>query len=44
MTPGDAAFQMKALGHDFFVFRNAETGGIGVVYWCKDGNYGLMSP
>ncbi|MGQ9692156.1 MAG: ribosome hibernation-promoting factor, HPF/YfiA family [Thermaceae bacterium] len=44
MTPEDAVFQMEALGHDFFVFRNAETEEINVVYRRKDGNYGLIAP
>ncbi|KGQ21985.1 ribosome hibernation-promoting factor, HPF/YfiA family [Thermus filiformis] len=44
MTPEDAVFQMEALGHDFFVFRNAETDEINVVYRRKDGNYGLIAP
>ncbi|MER3451361.1 MAG: ribosome-associated translation inhibitor RaiA [Thermus sp.] len=44
MTPEDAVFQMEALGHSFFVFRNAETDEINVVYRRKDGNYGLIAP
>jgi putative sigma-54 modulation protein len=44
MTPEDAVFQMEALGHDFFVFRNAETDEINVVYRRRDGNYGLIAP
>lgn len=44
MTPEDAVFQMEALGHDFFVFRNAETDEISVVYRRKDGHYGLIEP
>jgi len=42
MTPEDAAFQMEALGHDFFVFKNADTNQINVIYKRKDGNYGLI--
>ncbi|AEB12289.1 ribosome hibernation-promoting factor, HPF/YfiA family [Marinithermus hydrothermalis] len=44
MTPEDAAIQMEALGHDFFVFRNAETDEINVIYRRRDGNYGLIEP
>ncbi len=42
MTPEDAAFQMEALGHTFFVFKNADTDQINVIYKRKDGNYGLI--
>ncbi len=44
MTPEDAAVQMEALGHSFFVFKNADTGAINVIYRRKDGNYGLIEP
>ncbi|WP_027881768.1 ribosome hibernation-promoting factor, HPF/YfiA family [Meiothermus rufus] len=44
MTPEDAAFEMEALGHDFFVFRNAQTDQINVIYRRRDGNYGLIEP
>ncbi|GGJ73640.1 ribosome hibernation promotion factor [Deinococcus aquiradiocola] len=44
MTPEDAAAQMEALGHDFYVFLSAKTGGCGVVYRRKDGHYGLIEP
>ncbi|GIW34558.1 ribosome hibernation-promoting factor, HPF/YfiA family [Meiothermus sp.] len=44
MTPEDAAFEMEALGHDFFVFRNSETEQINVIYRRRDGNYGLIEP
>jgi putative sigma-54 modulation protein len=40
----EAAMQMELLGHDFFVFANAETGAVNVVYRRKDGNYGLIEP
>ena len=36
--------QMELLGHDFFVFLNAETEYVNVVYMRKDGNYGLIEP
>ncbi len=42
MFPEDACVQMELLGHNFFVFRNAETDDVNVVYKRKDGNYGLI--
>lgn len=44
MTPEEACLQMDLLGHDFFVFINAETEETNVVYRRKDGNYGLIEP
>lgn len=44
MTAEDAAVQMDALGHDFFMFRNADTEEINVIYLRNDGNYGLLEP
>lgn len=44
MTPEDAAFEMEALGHDFFVFRSSESDQINVIYRRRDGNYGLIEP
>lgn len=47
MTPmfeEDAIVRMDELGHAFFVFLNAETERIGVVYRRGDGNYGLIDP
>lgn len=44
MSPEEAVMQMDLLGHDFFVFANAETGLVNVVYRRKDGNYGLIEP
>lgn len=38
MTPQDAVFQMEALGHDFYVFKNMDTDSCGVVYRRKDGH------
>jgi len=35
---------MELVGHDFFVFRNAETDQVNVIYRRKDGNYGLIEP
>lgn len=38
----EAILQMNMLGHEFFVFNNAESGDINIVYKRKDGNYGLI--
>src|SRR5690606_15414964 len=42
MAPEDAALQMEALGHTFFVFRNVDTDLISVIYRRHDGDYGLI--
>ena len=44
MDVEEAILQMNLLGHEFFMFRNGETGEINVVYRRKDGNYGLLEP
>ncbi|MDI3256918.1 MAG: ribosome-associated translation inhibitor RaiA [Kyrpidia sp.] len=44
MPVEEAILQMDLLGHDFFVFSNAETDEVNVVYRRKDGNYGLIEP
>ena len=44
MYPEDACVQMELLGHNFFVFYNAETEQVNVVYKRKDGAYGLIEP
>jgi putative sigma-54 modulation protein len=44
MDEEEAVEQMSLLGHDFFVFVNAETGRVNVIYQRKDGNYGLLEP
>jgi putative sigma-54 modulation protein len=44
MAPEDAAMEMEALGHDFYVFRNVDTDGISVIYLRQDGHYGLIEP
>lgn len=44
MPVEEAILQMNMLGHDFFVFANAQTDDINVVYRRKDGNYGLIEP
>lgn len=44
MYPEDACIQMELLGHDFFVFCNAETDQVNVVYKRKGNTYGLIEP
>mgnify|MGYP000845559589 FL=1 len=44
MTVEEAILQMNLLGHEFFMFLNAETNRENVVYRRKDGNYGLIEP
>ena len=44
MFPEDACVQMELLGHDFFVFCNAQTDEVNVVYRRKDGSFGLIEP
>ncbi len=44
MAPEDAAVQMEALGHGFFLFRNVETDLVSVIYLRDDGDYGLIEP
>jgi putative sigma-54 modulation protein len=44
MTPDEAVLQLELVGHDFFVFRNAESNGINIVYRRRDGRYGLIEP
>jgi putative sigma-54 modulation protein len=44
MTPEEAVLQLELIGHDFFVFQNADTNEVNVVYRRRDGNYGLIEP
>jgi putative sigma-54 modulation protein len=44
MDEEEAIMQMGLLGHSFFMFYNANTGDINVVYKRMDGNYGLIEP
>ncbi len=44
MYPEDACVQMELLGHDFYVFCNAETDKVNVVYKRKGNTYGLIEP
>ena len=40
----EAILQMNLLGHNFYVFRNAATEEVNVVYRRRDGHYGLIEP
>lgn len=44
MFEEDAITQMEELGHAFFVFLNAETDAVAVLYRRNDGSYGLIEP
>ncbi len=44
MLQDEAINQMELLGHDFFLFINAETGNINLLYRRKDSEYGLIEP
>ncbi len=44
MSPEEAIMQMNMVGHNFFLFFNAESGQLSVVYQRDDGNYGLIEP
>ena len=44
MDVEEACVQMELLGHSFFVFRNADTFEVNVVYKRKDKTYGLIEP
>ncbi|TDL98926.1 ribosome-associated translation inhibitor RaiA [Macrococcus brunensis] len=42
MDSEEAVLQMNMLGHDFYIFNDAETNGTNIVYRRKDGKYGLI--
>ncbi|MBR2256753.1 MAG: ribosome-associated translation inhibitor RaiA [Blautia sp.] len=44
MYPEDACLEMELLGHSFYVFNNAETDQVNVVYKRKGNTYGLIEP
>ena len=44
MSPEEAVLQLELVGHDFFVFQNADSGDVNVVYRRRDGAYGLIEP
>ncbi len=44
MTVEEAILQMNLLSHEFFLFKNVETGNLNVVYKRKENDYGLIEP
>lgn len=44
MQYDEAIIQMELLSHDFFVFYNAESGNVNILYRRKDGDYGILEP
>jgi putative sigma-54 modulation protein len=44
MDEEEAVEQMELLGHDFFLFLNANTGELNIIYRRRDGDYGLIEP
>ena len=44
MQAEEAVLQLELVGHDFFVFQNADTNGVNVVYRRRNGGYGLIEP
>ena len=44
MSAEEAILQMDLLGHNFFIYQDAESDEIAIVYKRKDGNYGLIEP
>jgi putative sigma-54 modulation protein len=44
MSVEEASVQMELLGHDFFIFLNADNNSFNVLYRRKDGAYGLIEP
>ncbi|MFH1709656.1 MAG: ribosome-associated translation inhibitor RaiA [bacterium] len=44
MMPEEAAQQMEALGHDFYMFLNSKTEEVNTIYRRRSGNYGLIEP
>ena len=44
MSAEEAVLQLELIGHDFFVFQDADSGDVNVVYRRRDGHYGLIEP
>jgi ribosome hibernation promoting factor len=44
MSEEEALLQLELIGHDFFVFVNADSDEVNVIYKRRDGNYGLIEP
>ncbi|MGL4774483.1 MAG: ribosome hibernation-promoting factor, HPF/YfiA family [Clostridium sp.] len=44
MSVDEAILQLELLGHNFFVYQDADTNNVSVMYKRKDGDYGLLEP
>ena len=44
MDADEAIEQMELLGHDFYLFLNAATAAVNVIYRRQGGDYGLLQP
>ena len=44
MSAEEAVLQLELVGHDFFVFQNADSNDVNVVYRRRGGGYGLIEP
>lgn len=44
MSQEEAILQMELVGHNFFVYQDAKSNNVNVIYKRKDGNYGLIEP
>ena len=44
MHPDEAALQLELVGHEFYVFLNAESDAVAVIYRRRDGNLGVIEP
>jgi putative sigma-54 modulation protein len=44
MSEDEAVDQLELLGHDFFLFHNADSGQVNLLYRRKDGQLGLITP
>jgi putative sigma-54 modulation protein len=44
MSPEEAVLQLELVGHEFFVFRNGDSGEVNVLYRRRDGDFGLIEP
>ena len=44
MNSEEAILQMDLLGHNFFVYQDADSNKVNVIYKRKDGDYGLLEP
>jgi putative sigma-54 modulation protein len=44
MHPDEAALQLELVGHEFYVFLNADSDAVAVIYRRRDGNLGVIEP